>query len=71
MLLKALLVATFAAFAIAAPARAIKYVSHERREFTPRAWQKRDRVDRAQILPVRIGLTQSNLDKGPGLLDEV
>ena len=73
MQLRSLLVGAFAACVIGAPAPApaSNHVLHERRAFPPRAWEKRDRVDPSQLLPVRIGLTQSNLDKGPGLLDEV
>lgn len=66
-----LLLCSLAANVIAAPTSNSKYVLHEKRDFAPRAWQKRDRVNPAQLLPVRIGLTQGNLDKGPGLLDEV
>ena len=55
--------------AIAAPTSS--HVLHEKRESTPRAWEKRDRVVSEIVLPVRIGLTQSNLKHGPALLDEV
>lgn len=44
---------------------------HEKREFEPLNWQKYSRVDPSTVLPIRIGLTQSNLDMGPALLDEV
>ena len=71
MQIKNLLLGALATCVIAAPAPGAKYALHEKREFAPRAWQKRDRVNPSQILPVRIGLTQSNLDKGPSLLDEV
>ena len=47
------------------------YTLHEKREQPLRQWVKRSRVDSGLILPVRIGLTQSNLDKGPELLYEV
>ncbi|RDW69349.1 subtilisin-like protein [Coleophoma cylindrospora] len=47
------------------------HVLHERRENPSEAWVKRDRVDGSFILPVRIGMTQSNLDKGHDLLMEV
>lgn len=73
MRLVSLLIGTFAACTVTAPvsAPAFSHVIHEKRAFAPRRWEKRDRVDPSQLLPVRIGLTQSNLDKGPGLLDEV
>ncbi|TVY83605.1 Tripeptidyl-peptidase sed1 [Lachnellula suecica] len=47
------------------------HVLHERRSYAPKAWAKRDRVDGSALLPVRIGMTQSNLDKGHDLLMEV
>ena len=47
------------------------HVVHEKRQTEPLNWQKYSRVDPSSVLPVRIGLTQSNLDNGPALLDEV
>jgi tripeptidyl-peptidase-1 len=47
------------------------HVVHERRDHIPKAWMKRDRLDAAAQLPVRIGMTQKNLDKGYDLLMEV
>lgn len=44
---------------------------HEKRSAPPVLWAKRDRVLPDIVLPVRIGLTQSNLEKGATLLDEV
>ena len=38
------------------------YVVHEKRETTHPRWTKRDRVPRNKLLPMRIGLTQSNLE---------
>jgi tripeptidyl-peptidase-1 len=65
--------ATMCAFllqAAAAPTSS-SHALHEKRNSAPRDWEKRYRVSPHVILPVRIGLTQSNLDKGPELLDEV
>jgi len=45
------------------------HVVHERRQ--PRntdGWKRADRADPVAILPIRIGLTQSNLDLGHDLL---
>ncbi|KAI1868901.1 hypothetical protein JX265_006880 [Neoarthrinium moseri] len=39
------------------------HVVHEKRHFTPQRWTKRDRVAANMVLPVRIGLAQSNLDR--------
>ena len=49
----------------------LSHVLHETRRRGLVDWEKVGRVDRDIILPVRIGLTQSNLDKGYQLLDEV
>ncbi len=47
------------------------HVVHEKRQIEPLNWQKYSRVDPSTVVPVRVGLTQSNLDNGPALLDEV
>lgn len=64
-----------AACALALSANAVptpaNHVLHEKRAYAPLHWEKLGRVDPAVVLPVRIGLTQNNLEKGPGLLDEV
>lgn len=44
------------------------YQVHERREFIPRSWIEGKKLDGNVSLPVRIGLTQSNLDYGHDLL---
>jgi len=49
----------------------VNHVVHERRDFAPKTWIKRDRLHADATLPVRIGMTQSNLDKGYDLLMEV
>jgi tripeptidyl-peptidase-1 len=55
----------------AAVPHAANHVVHERRDAIPKSWIKRDRIDANVELPVRIGMTQSNLDKGHELLMEV
>ena len=47
------------------------HVIHERREVAPRTWHKRSTLGSRMKLPMRIGLKQSNLDKGHDLLMEV
>jgi tripeptidyl-peptidase-1 len=42
----------------------VTHTVHEKRDFTPTRWIKRDRIHSHVTLPVRIGLTQSNLDRG-------
>ena len=49
----------------------VAYTLHEKRAGEPLQWAKSSKVDPDVMLPVRIGLTQSNLDKGPALLEEV
>lgn len=66
-----LVVAGFLAAVVAAAPRPAHHVLHERRNYVPKAWVKRDRIDASAILPVRIGMVQSNLDKGHELLMEV
>lgn len=61
-----LLLGAFAAQAWALPAS--DYVLHERRDVLPATWTEGKRLDGRTTLPVRIGLTQSNLDRGHELL---
>jgi tripeptidyl-peptidase-1 len=56
--------------AVAVPLSA-SHVVHERREYVPDAWVKRDRLDAAATLPVRIGMTQRNLENGYDMLLDV
>ncbi|KAN0112550.1 subtilisin-like protein [Hyaloscypha variabilis] len=68
--LKLVAVAAIAALSNAAPAP-IKHVLHEKRQTPSSDWVKVARIEGTAILPMRIGLTQSNLDKGHDLLMEV
>lgn len=63
-------IAALASTALAAPAQLERHVLHEKRD-SSRNWIKRDRVDSQVTLPVRIGLVQSNLDRGYEYLNEV
>jgi tripeptidyl-peptidase I len=47
------------------------HVRHEKRDSPPAQWVKRSRVASDAILPVRIGLTQSNLHKAGDYLMDV
>ena len=58
-----------AALAVASPLAS--YAVHEKRDAAPVGWSKREVLDRRAVLPMRIALTQRNLDKGYGLLEEV
>ena len=63
----ALLIGAAAVGAIAVPAPHT-YELHEKREFMPSSWNEGKRLDGSTSLPVRIGLTQSNLNRGHDLL---
>lgn len=47
------------------------HIVHERRDILPDAWSEIARLGGQEVLPVRIGLAQSNLDKGHDLLMEM
>lgn len=71
MLLRQVCVAVaIAALAGAAPAP-IKHVLHEKRDRQSLDWVKGARVERDAVLPIRIGLTQNNLERGYDLLMDV
>ncbi|EMC93369.1 hypothetical protein BAUCODRAFT_113640 [Baudoinia panamericana UAMH 10762] len=60
----------FAAASLASPLTSTHSI-HERRSEIPAGWTRRDVLDRRAILPVKIGLAQSNLDKAADWLHEV
>ena len=52
-------------FGSKAPQKGTTHVLHERHApHMAQHWEKRDKLDKTAILPMRIGLTQSNLDRG-------
>ncbi|KAJ6030884.1 hypothetical protein N7460_011150 [Penicillium canescens] len=61
-----LLMGLAAVSSLAAPTQ--HYELHERRDFIPNTWMEGKKLDGKVSLPVRIGLTQSNLDYGHELL---
>ena len=65
----------FAASALAAAVTAsplgVPHAVHEKRSELPYGWAKREVLDRRAILPMKVGLTQSNMDKGWEWLSEV
>lgn len=71
MRLSHVLLGTAAAAGVLASPTPNDYVVHERRAVLPRSWTEEKRLDKASILPMRIGLTQSNLDRGHDLLMEI
>ena len=68
------LVAAVAYFAVcfAAPtADNHNFVLHDKRDGAPHQWTKRSRAHADEILPVRIGLVQSNLHKAEDYILDV
>jgi tripeptidyl-peptidase-1 len=65
-----IVVLAIAAIANAAPS-ANKHVLHEKRSMPPSDWVKGARIEGSAIVPMRIGLTQTNLENGADLLEEV
>jgi len=71
MLLSTLLTTSaLVAGALASPLT-LPHVVHEKRASAPAGWTRRDVLDRRAILPMRVALAQSNLDKGHEWLMEV
>lgn len=65
----ALITAALACLTAAAPSPS--HVVHEKRSGLPVAWKHLSRADRSTVLPVRIGLKQSNLEHGNKFLEDV
>jgi tripeptidyl-peptidase-1 len=62
----------FAVQALALPSTPyVIHVVHEKRDAVQRRWVRGNPVDPDHILPVRIGLKQTNLEKGMDYLLEV
>lgn len=57
--------------AAAAPSPRAGHVVHEKRARDPTAWEQTRRLEADKILPLRIGLSQSNLDKIEDILMSV
>jgi tripeptidyl-peptidase-1 len=70
MFIKLSVLVGIAALVGAAPAP-IKHVLHEKRETASLDWVKGARIEKSAIIPMRIGLTQTNLEKGYDYLMEV
>lgn len=72
MFVKLSVVAAIAALVNAAPAPGpINHVLHEERTILSRDWTKGARVEKSAVIPMRIGMTQTNLEKGYDYLMEV
>ncbi|CEJ92875.1 hypothetical protein VHEMI08503 [[Torrubiella] hemipterigena] len=62
--------AALAGIVVALPS-APNFVVHERRDASPTLWNRQERADKNLLLPLRIGLKQSNLDRLNALVHEV
>lgn len=60
-----------AAVSVLAAPKPHDYEVHERRDVIPSSWIEGKRLDGSTSLPVRIGLTQNNLDAGHDMLMEM
>lgn len=63
--------ATILSLAAALPAATSSHIKHEKREVSGKAWEIVARADSDITLPVRIGMTQSNLDQGHKILMDI
>jgi tripeptidyl-peptidase-1 len=70
MFAKLSIVVGLAALINAAPAP-VKHILHEVRAIESRDWVKGARIEKDAIVPMRIGLTQTNLEKGYDYIMEV
>ncbi|KAF8856879.1 putative protease S8 tripeptidyl peptidase I [Acephala macrosclerotiorum] len=70
MFIKLSILSALAALINAAPAP-MKHVLHEERAIASRDWVKSARMEKDAIVPMKIGLTQTNLEKGYAYLMEV
>ena len=70
LVLQFAVVAAIASLSNAAPG-SLKHALHEERRASATDWVKGARIEGSAILPMRIGLTQNNLEKGHDYLMEV
>jgi tripeptidyl-peptidase-1 len=63
-------VAALGALSTAVPTT-VKHVLHEERLTPSRDWIKSSRIEGSAIIPMRIGLTQTNLEKGSDFIMEM
>jgi tripeptidyl-peptidase-1 len=72
LVLPVTVLAAIAAVAHGAPAPApARLVLHEERQSAASDWVKGARIEGDAVLPMRIGLTQTNLHRGEDLLKEM
>lgn len=74
LVIQVTVLAAIVALSNAAPAPApvqVRHILHEKRTTTPSDWIKGSRIEADAVLPMKIGLTQNNLDRGEELLREM
>jgi len=70
LVLQVAIAAAISTLSNAAPAQ-VKHVLHEERKTPASDWVRGARIEGSALLPMRIGLTQTNLEKGYDYLMEV
>ena len=70
MFVKLSVVLSIAALIAATPAP-VNHVVHEKRTTESSDWKKGPRLEKGAIVPMKIGLTQTNLEKGYDYLMDV
>ncbi|KAJ2891253.1 hypothetical protein MKZ38_000692 [Zalerion maritima] len=65
------IVAALVAVGAASPVSSTNHVVHEQRSHVRREWSRIDRLHQNAVLPVRIGLTQTNLHRAEEFMNEV
>jgi tripeptidyl-peptidase-1 len=72
LVLQFAVLAAIAALSNAAPAPSqVRHVVHEERKMPASDWVKSTRIEADAVLPMRIGLTQTNLDRGEDFIREM
>lgn len=61
----------FSLIGLGTSSRLDSHVVHEKRDALPVAWTKHSRAPRDEILPVRIGLNQRNLEHSDKFLEDI
>lgn len=69
MRVPSLLLLSFSGLVVSSPLGS--HVIHEKRDAHPVAWTKHSRAPKDAVLPVRIGLTQRNLEHSDRFLDDI
>jgi tripeptidyl-peptidase-1 len=66
-----LLLSLFFVSVFPSPAQYPRHILHERRSQAPPQWLRRSRLEAEEVIPVKIGLSQRNLDRAEDFLYDV